>query len=569
MNQDLLTKAQTLPLGPGCYLMKNKDGKVIYVGKAKILKARVTSYFNNSIKSPKTEILVSHIKDFDFIITGSDTEAFVLENNLIKKHTPKYNIRLRDDKTYPYIMVNLDEAFPRLEYVRRPDRKKNRIIFGPFVVGSNIFDVLKVVVKSFGLRDCSLHEFLKRKEPCLLYQMKQCSAPCVNLVTTEEYKKDLELAMNFFKGKEKSDYSLKILIEKMMSAANNEDFECAAMLRDQIQLLQKFIEDAHQKNAELHGQDSNIDVIAFHVGDIEVDISLYMIRNGILLGHKTFHFACADLIEDVDKEVLTYMFQYYTSTFEVLPDLIIAPFILADEEQLELALMKTINKKIKVEAPKRKYKSLYEITLTHAKESSRMRTTNQESIYVGLGKLQELLNLPERPMTLECFDVAIWQGKSPTASLIYFHEGKPDKKHYRYYHLQERPEGNNDFAMMQELFSRRLEHGEFPDVFVIDGGLGQVNAVTQILKEKNVFVPVVGIAKSKTDSDLQNTEINKSEERLVIPGRLNPYILAKTPALFRIIVQMRDEAHRFSRKLHHHAESVRLFGKKKTNSKRE
>lgn len=562
MSQDLLTKAQTLPTRSGCYLMKNKDGKVIYVGKAKSLKSRVISYFNNSPKSPKTEILVTHIKDFEFIITGSDTEAFVLENNLIKKHAPKYNIRLRDDKTYPYIMVNLDEVFPRLEYVRRPDRKKNRLIFGPFVVGSNIFEVLRVVVKSFALRDCSLHEFLKRKEPCLLYQMKQCTAPCMNLITAENYREDLELAMNFFKGKEKSEYSLKILKERMMAAAANEDFERAAMLRDQMQLLEKFVSEAHQKNAELYGDVMNIDALAYHVGDIEVDISLYMIRNGILLGHKTFHFACADLIEEVHHEVLTYMHQYYTSTFETLPDLIIAPFEESDLEELRSALNQTLEKKIKIEAPKRKYKSLYDITLKHAEESSRMRTTNQESIYVGLNKLQELLNLKERPMTLECFDVAIWQGKSPTASLIYFHEGKPDKKHYRYYHLQERPEGNNDFAMMQELFSRRLEHGDFPDVFVIDGGLGQVNAVTQILKEKNVDIPVVGIAKSKTESDIQNAEINKSEERLVISGRLNPYVLAKTPSLFRIIVQMRDEAHRFSRKLHHHAESVRLFGKK-------
>lgn len=562
MNQELLTKAQNLPTKSGCYLMKNKDGKVIYVGKAKSLKSRVMSYFNNSPKSPKTEILVTHITDFEFFITGNDTEAFVLENNLIKKHAPKYNIRLRDDRTYPYILVNLDESYPRLEYVRRPDRKKNRIIFGPFVVGSNIFEVLRVIVKSFALRDCTLHEFLKRKEPCLLYQMKQCTAPCMNLITPENYAKDLELAMNFFKGKEKSEHSLKILKERMMAAAENEDFERAAMLRDQYQMLQEFIREAHQKNAELHGEVQNVDVLAYHVGDIEVDISLYMIRNGTLLGHKTFHFACADIMGEVQAEVLTYMLQYYTSTFESLPDVLIVPFTEEEQEQLQSALAESLQKKIKVEAPKRKFKSLYEITLKHAEESSRMRTTNQESIYVGLNKLQELLNLNERPITLECFDVAIWQGKSPTASLIHFHEGKPDKKQYRYYHLQERPEGNNDFAMMQELFTRRLEHGDFPDVFIIDGGIGQVNAVTQILKEKNVSVPVVGIAKSKTESDASGTEINKSEERLIIPGRLNPYVLAKTPALFRIIVQMRDEAHRFSRKLHHHAESVRLFGKK-------
>ncbi len=547
--------------------MKNKEDKVIYVGKAKNLKSRVTSYFNQSVKTPKTEILVSHIVDFDFIITGNDTEAFVLENNLIKKYAPKYNIRLRDDKTYPYVVVNFAEPFPRLEFVRRPERTKNKVIFGPFVTGSNIWEVMKLLTKSFGLRDCTLRDFLSRKEPCLLYQMRQCTAPCVKLITSEEYDKNLNFALNFFKSREKSLESLKILEDRMHGAATNEDFEHAAILRDQIKLLTDFMASAQQKNTELHGEAVNVDVMAYHVGDIEVDISLYMIRNGILLGHKTFHFAVADMMEDVHEEVMVYMLQYYTNTFESMPDLI----VISDEDERlkswEQALNESLklDNKIKVESPKRKYKSLYDLTKKHSEESQRIRLSNQESIYVGLNKLKDLLDLKERPITLECYDVAIWQGKSPTASLIYFHDGKPDKKRYRHYHLEERPEGNNDFAMMQELFTRRLEHGDFPDVFVIDGGIGQVNSVLAVLKEKNVNVPVVGIAKSKTIESAEgfkDADINKSDERLIIPNRVNPFILHKSPALFRIIVQMRDEAHRFSRKLHHKTEEKRLFGDK-------
>ncbi|MFZ4714640.1 MAG: excinuclease ABC subunit UvrC [Bacteriovoracaceae bacterium] len=560
-----LEKANTLPTSSGCYLMKNKEGKVIYVGKAKNLKSRVTSYFNQSVKNAKTEILVSHIVDFEFLMTANDTEAFVLENNLIKKHAPKYNIRLRDDKTYPYVVIDKEEPFPRLEYVRRPERKKNKIIFGPFVTGSNIWQVMKVIIKSFGLRDCTLREFLSRKEPCLLFQMKQCSAPCVKLIGEEEYDQNLDLALNFFKSPERAQESLKVLEQRMMKAAMQEDFEHAAILRDQLILLKEFVNHAGQKNTELHGEAVNVDVLAYHVGDIEVDISLYMIRNGILLGHKTFHFAVADMMEDVSEEVLVYMLQYYTTTFESLPDLVVADYPEDKLADWQKAMNLSLELKIEVESPKRKYKSLYELTKKHSSESQRIRLSNQESLYVGLNKLKELLELTERPMSLECYDVAIWQGKSPTAALVYFHEGKAEKKRYRHYHLEERPEGNNDFAMMRELFLRRIVHGDFPDVFVIDGGIGQVNTVMAVLKDNNIHVPVVGIAKSKTlgdDESFQDAKVTKSEERLVIPGRVNPYILHKAPALFRIIVQMRDEAHRFSRKLHHKTEEKRIFGDK-------
>ena len=189
---------------------------------------------------------------------------------------------------------------------------------------------------------------------------------------------------------------------------------------------------------------------------------------------------------------------------------------------------------------------------------------HEDSVYVGLNKLKDLLGLRERPVVLECFDVAIFQGTSPTASQIVFHDGKPDKKKYRYYHLQERPEGNNDFAMMQELITRRSDNGNLPDVYIVDGGLGQVNIFKEVLKELNIQIPVIGIAKSKvvrTKNGFQNEDIKRSEERLVIPGRTNPYRLNQNRSLFKIIVQMRDEAHRFSRKLHHKEESKRVFNK--------
>jgi excinuclease ABC subunit C len=559
----LLDKAKSLPTKAGCYLMKRYSGdteEILYVGKAKNLKNRVISYFNNSVKGPKTEVLVGHIQDFDFIITENDTEAFVLENNLIKKHSPKYNIRLKDDRSYPYVSIDKNHDFPKLQYSRKIKRGKGREVYGPFVVGSNISEVLRIVTKSFTLRDCTERDFKSRKEPCLLYQLKQCSAPCVNLISKSDYDKDIELASNFFKGK--GDKSLKVLKNKMHELAVNEEFEHAAIIRDYVEVLEEFMEYSKQRNAEMQTGDKDIDIFAYHIGEIEVDISLYMMRNGILLGHKNFNFSKPDNTEELEEELLSFLYQYYTNTNDSIPATLITSFNDDQNKLLEDALAKIDYLKIKTKSPGRKFDSLMRLTKDHAFEHQRVRLTNQDSVYVGLNKLGELLGLKERPRLLECFDVAIFQGSSPTASQIVFHEGVADKKSYRHYHLDERPEGNNDFAMMKEMLRRRIPHGKLPDVFIVDGGVGQVNMFLEVLKEFNLNVPVAGIAKSKSikkKMSFKDKTIDHSEERLVIPGRSNSYVLKKCKPLFRIATQMRDEAHRFSRRLHHKQEKKKLF----------
>lgn len=561
-------KAKLLPTKPGCYLMKNKDQQIIYVGKAKNLRSRVSSYFNNSAKNVKTEILVSHIVDFDFIMTTSDAESFVLENTLIKKHTPKYNIRLKDDKSYPYVVINHNEPFPRLEFVRRVKRAKGIEVFGPFVTGSNIWDILRILTQSFCLRDCSLSEFKKRKEPCLLYQMHQCSAPCVGKITAEEYEKELSCARDIFVGS--GSKTLKEMERRMHQASENEEFEKAALIRDNLRVLMEFAKDIKQENAE-HGDEKNLDVVAYYQGEMEVDISIYMMRNGVLLGHKNFNFSNLDVIESLEDSVLNFLFQYYSSTFDSLPELIITQMSEESNQLLESGVA-TLDKDIRVRSPQKKYDSFLNLTRDHAFEQQRVRLLHEDSVYVGLNKLKDLLSLRERPVVLECYDVAIFQGSSPTASQIVFHDGKPDKKNYRYYHLEERPEGNNDFAMMRELIMRRSDNGNLPDVFIVDGGLGQVNIFKEALKELNIVIPVVGIAKSKnvrTKDGFKSEDIKKSEERLIIPGRSNPYFLNQNRSLFKIIVQMRDEAHRFSRKLHHKEETKRVLGTNKTRVKKE
>jgi len=559
----LLDKARLLPTKPGCYLMKNKNDQIIYVGKAKNLRLRVQSYFNNSSKNAKTEILVSHIVDFDFLMTETDAESFVLENNLIKKHTPKYNIRLKDDKSYPYVVVNYNEPFPRLEFIRKVKRGKGIEVFGPFVTGSNIWDILRILTKTFGLRDCTLSEFKKRKEPCLLYQMAQCTAPCVGMIDEKNYFQKLNLALDLFSGTGKK--TVKEIETMMESAADKEEFELAAQIRDQLKIIQDFRGNFNQENAEIDSQ-KNIDIVAYYHGEIETDISIYMMRNGVLLGHKNFSFSNLDIEDDVVDAVMNFLFQYYANTFDSEPDLIITHFSDEQNHIFEEAI-KSIPLKSKVKDAKATFTKLLELTRDHAFESQRVRMLHEDSVYVGLNKLKDLLGLKERPVVLECYDIAIFQGSSPTAAQIVFHDGKPDKKNYRNYHLEERPEGNNDFAMMKELITRRSDNGNLPDVFIVDGGIGQVNIFKEALKEFKIDIPVVGIAKQKTlrsKDGFKQVDIKKSEERLIIPGRANPYFLNQNRSLFKIIVQMRDEAHRFSRKLHHKEEKKRIIpGKKK------
>ncbi len=560
-------KARLLPTKPGCYLMKNKSEQIIYVGKAKNLRARVSSYFNNSAKGPKTEILVTHITDFDFIMTENDAESFVLENNLIKKHTPKYNIRLKDDKSYPYVVINTNEPFPRLEFIRRVKRGKGVDVYGPFVTGSNIWEIIRILTKSFSLRDCKLTDFKTRKEPCLLFQMKQCTAPCVGKIESAEYEKDLTLARDMFSGSGAK--TLRELDHRMHKAAEAEEFEKAAQIRDSLQVLGEFANNFKQANAEIENE-RDIDIVAFYQGEIEVDLSIYMMRNGVLLGHKNFSFSNLEIVDDVEETVNNFLFQYYSSTYDSLPELIITQMTEESNSLLESGML-TLTKDIRVRPPQKKFDSLLNLTRDHAFEQQRVRMLHEDSVYVGLNKLKDLLGMRERPVVLECYDVAIFQGSSPTASQIVFHDGKPDKKKYRHYHLEERPEGNNDFAMMKELITRRSDNGNLPDVFIVDGGLGQVNIFREALKEFGIAIPVVGIAKSKvvrTKNGFKNEDIKRSEERLVIPGRSNPYMLNQNRSLFKIIVQMRDEAHRFSRKLHHKEESKRVFNKKTLRKKK-
>ncbi len=562
--EQLLQKAKDLPTKPGCYLMKDSRGEIIYVGKAKSLKSRVSSYFNNSEKTPKTQILVGHIVDFDFFLAASDAESYVLENNLIKKYSPKYNIRLKDDKSYPYVFLDLAASFPRIEYKRKFKRKKTMEIFGPFTTGSNIKEVVKLLRKLFYIRDCSDHQFKSRKRPCLLFQMGQCQAPCVKKVTKEEYAKNVDKVINFFSGK--PEVVLNDLDSRMYQFAENEEFEKAASIRDSIQMLNEFINQSVQQNAEDLKGERSIDVIGIFKGDEEVELSFFIVRNGLLLGSKNFSFSSL-LTDDLDEEIERYLLQYYEKTNDSLPSRIVFPFNKERRElfgeALNLILKNKEMGKVQLSGNQGTFKAIAHLVHDQAVEHQRIRLSHQESLFSGLKRLGELLGMKERPVVLECYDIAIWNGSSPTASQIVFHEGRPDRSHYRHYHLEVREEGNNDFEMMKEVLARRIPHGNLPDAFIVDGGKGQVSSFMAVLEDLKIDIPVAGIAKERTKSDFKSKDIEKSEERLVIPGRSNSYPLRKAPALFKILVEMRDEAHRFSRRLHHKTELKRVIPGKK------
>jgi len=550
---DLLEKAHLLPELPGCYLMKGLSAsgieRILYVGKAKNLKKRVQSYFQKGAKGHKTEILVRQIVDFEFMTAQSEAEALILENNLIKKHGPKYNILLRDDKSYPYLSIDQGHPFPRICYERNPKRSNKKLIFGPYATGSRVSELLSILNKACLLRSCPDSEFFKRKTPCLLFQMRHCEAPCMQLVSGEHYNRQLSMVISYLKGK--PDELLENLTSKMEALSEKEEFEAAMVVRDQLVALSEFINKEQQKNAEFLKEAVNLDAIAFyrgqHEGDEILDMAIYIVRNGILIGSKNFNFVNPT---DSDSLFVELIYQYYSGSSDLPPESVVVDLDEESQQLLSEALTDT-----SVRGAGRKYRSLLDLVTEQAKNQQEFRIKTKEGTDFALKSLKELLLLKEVPYLIECYDVAIFQGSSPTASQIVYHGGRALKDRYRHYTLTERPEGNNDFAMMEELMGRRLSssNNDLPDLIIVDGGKGQVSSLLAILQERGVSIPVIGIAKERHLGEKQ------SYERLIIPGRLNPYELSKNRALMRLVTSMRDEAHRFSRRLHHKHEVERVI----------
>ncbi|MDZ4676876.1 MAG: excinuclease ABC subunit UvrC [Oligoflexia bacterium] len=538
------------PTTPGIYLMKNAIDKIIYVGKAKVLRSRVRSYFTGSGHSAKTQYLVSHISKIEYIVTKTEVEAFLLEASLIKKHRPKYNIRLKDDKTYPYIKVSMADDYPRL-YLSRKVKRDGSMYFGPFTSGLAVWETIKFLNRTFQIRDCSDHYFRNRTRPCLTHQIGNCTAPCVDIVDKETYQKDIQGALLFLRGKDK--LLLKEITKRMKEAANDEQFEYAAKLRDSLEGLESILEKQSVINAM---GEKDQDVIGYEGDERGCTIEVLHVRQGKLLGSQPHFMPLLNpTAEDENPQewLASFVNQYYEEN--MVPDEVLLGADLGRDihKLLEAVLCERTGKKVVVRYPTSQDASrMLEIAQANASEHFKHHVTKTERKHKGLEEIKERLGLSELPMRIECYDISNFQGAEAVASQVVFEEGVPSKDWYRRYKIKT-VQGANDFAMMKEVLSRRMTHVEQdePQLIVVDGGKGQLSMAVAVLEElKKTHIPVIGFAKARTLGKFDDADVKGSEERVFLPGRQNPVTFAKNSEALHILVGIRDEAHRFAISYH-------------------
>ena len=537
------------PTQSGVYLMKNEVEKIIYVGKAKNLKNRVRSYFQNLDHTGKTKALIQNIRNIEYILTKTEVEAFLLEASLIKKHKPKYNIRLRDDKSYPYIRFSWKEKFPRL-FLSRKVKKDSSVYFGPYTSGYAVSGTIRFLNRTFKVRDCSDNVFKSRKRPCLTYQIGRCSAPCVNYIDAEAYRKEVEGALLFLKGQNKK--VIKNLTEKMLELSEQEKFEQAAKLRDSIKAIKSILEKQAVIN-EQSGKDQ--DVITYFGDERGCVVETLHIRQGQVISNRS-HFLNLnpqDPAEDEREWFVSFINQYYEEN--IIPDAVLIGSDFGNDlnQLLSKVLESRAEQEVQVRYPTdEKGRKLLEMCLDNAKAHFEKELKQNEEKYVGLDEIKDKLNLPQRPVRIECYDISTFQGTETVASQVVFEEGVPAKEHYRRYRIKS-VDGQNDFASMSEVLGRRFQHGEWedPDLIVVDGGKGQLSQAVKILETLNKSsIPVAGLAKARTESDFKSQEVTQSEERVFLPGRQNPVLFRKNSDGLNILINIRDEAHRFAITFH-------------------
>lgn len=537
------------PVQSGVYLMKSDAQKIIYVGKAKNLRNRVRSYFQNLDHNGKTRALIQNIHTVEYILTKTEVEAFLLEASLIKKNKPKYNIRLRDDKSYPYIKLTLGDKFPRL-YLSRKVKRDAHVYFGPYTSGSAVFGTIKFLNRTFKIRDCSDGVFNSRKRPCLTYQIGRCTAPCVGYVDQPTYALDVEGALHFLKGQNKK--VLKHLSERMRQLAEEEKFEMAAKLRDSIESIKVIL----QKQAVINESfEKDLDVFTYYGDERGCIVETLHFRSGRIIGNRSQFLDVnpIDLMEDEREWFVSFINQYYEEN--IIPDEVLVGSDFGNDinKLLENVLEFRTERKISVRYPTdEKGRKLLDMCKQNAISHFEKRLTENEEKFVGLDEIKNKLELLTRPHRIECYDISNFQGTETVASQVVFEDGLPAKDHYRRYKIKT-VEGQNDFASMYEVLSRRFKHSEWdePQLIVVDGGKGQLGQAVKILNElgKN-HIPVVGLAKARVKRDFKAAEVDATEERVFLPGRQNPVFFRQQADGLNILVNIRDEAHRFAITFH-------------------
>lgn len=529
-------KLKMLPTDPGVYIMKDDGGHVIYVGKAKNLKNRVRQYFFNTVKTEKVMAMVSHIKDFDYIIVNSEIDALSLENNLIKKYKPKYNILLKDDKTYPYIKVNLKEKFPYF-YITRKIKKDGGKYFGPFMGGINAQEVLELVNLTYKLRPCSVKITEKPKRECLNYHIGKCLSPCSGRVSEEDYMKSVNAALDFLSGGDDSRPE-EILKEAMLRHAENEEFEAALACRERLKSLEKL----KVKRITALNRFIDADVISMADNGLSTVFSMLNIRKGRMLGAKNL--SEENVYFDKSEGLADFITGYYKNAAEI-PSEIIVFTEPADIELLETYLTGLADKKISVTVPvKGVRKQLVDMAGVNAedylkKSVERIRHKTDMTIN-ACQKLQRVLNLSKYPKRMECYDISNISGVDKVGSMVVFTDGEKEAAEYRRFIIKT-VEGNNDFESLKEVLKRRLsklgtdEEEKFPkpDLIIIDGGKGQLSSVKQIFDELNV-------------KDIDLVSLAKQEEEVFTLHSDRSVLIDKSDYALRLLQRIRDEAHRFA-----------------------
>lgn len=536
MNKKIKEKLKTLTTKPGVYVMHDVEGTVIYVGKAKNLKNRVSQYFRSSPKPSKVQAMVDNIDDFEYFITASEMDALALESNLIKKYQPFYNILLKDGKQFPYIKINLKEPYPRLEIVRKV-KKDGAKYFGPYFAGLDAREIVKTINSAFKVRTCSLKisENSKAKRECLNYSMGLCSAPCTKLISTQDYRKEIDKVINFLNGNDEE--IEEILTQKMKNASNNENFEQAIILRDRLKMVEKL------KSRIVANIPKNVDkdIFAYHSNGLSGVICVMVVRGGKILG--VINYPCFDAELEENQTLFNFIMQYYQNM--AVANEIITSHEIPDQNLLENFLGKKINF---ISNPHGINKRLLEMADENAEEYLEKYIEKEKIKYNNtLGAVKELkdkLKLKNLPLRMECYDISNISGTNQVCSMVVFKNGEASKKDYRKFKIK-KVKGANDFASLQEALTRRLERlkegrgesfKEKPDLIVIDGGKGQLSSVFEILKQYNFDIDLISLAK-------------KQEEVFVLEQN-TPVILKKDSVELRLLQRIRDEAHRFAITFH-------------------
>ncbi len=538
----LQDKIRQLPASPGVYLMRDGDGEIIYIGKARNLRQRVRSYFNATGDSRyQVKFLMARVADIDVLLTDTEKEALLLENTLIKQHRPRYNLDLKDDKTYFSLRLDPREEFPRFTLVRKTPRDGARY-FGPYSSATAAREVLRQMTRLFPLRHYPLATCMARKRPCLYHQIGQCSAPCQGLITKSDYLALVEGAMLFLEGKGR------LLVaefkRRMTAAAAEMQYEEAARWRDLLHSIQVTVE---KQKVVLQGGDS--DLVGYHRQGNRLELAILFIRGGVLSGSRLFSLGWE--LEDA-AGIAAFLQQYYTGQV-FIPAEILLPLPIEEGGALTELLEEARGSRVTITTPQRGTKrELVELACKNAESAVRQRDAASAAAATTLAELRRNLHLSRTPARIECYDISTIQGRHSVGSGVTFSDGRPDKGNYRRYRIQS-VIGQDDFAMLREVFSRRFRDDSIaknglPDLVVVDGGIGQLNAALEIINELGLegSFDLVSLAKSRTARDSAAVTVQKSDERVFLPGRKNPVVLRQNSAPLLLLAAIRDEAHRFA-----------------------